>query len=83
MVAPRTFHFTITALTVDQGSSSRLERKETDLLERWHSMKFTELFSKAILLPMFVWRFHGCVFDYIHLSATGVAEIAESTHLIH
>ena len=24
------------------------------------------------------WRLHGCVLDYIHLSAIGVAEIAES-----
>jgi hypothetical protein len=24
---------------------------------------------------------HGCVLNFIHLSATGVAEIAESTHL--
>jgi hypothetical protein len=42
------------------------------------TLKVTELFSKAILLTMFV---YGCVLDFIHLSATGVAEIAESTHL--
>ena len=38
VVAPRHFHFTITALTVDRGSSSRAEIWQTDLLERWHPM---------------------------------------------
>ena len=38
VVAPRRFHFTITALTVDWGSSSRAEMLRTDLLERWHPM---------------------------------------------
>ena len=37
VVAPRHFHFTITALTFDQGSSSKAEIW-TDLLERWHPM---------------------------------------------
>jgi hypothetical protein len=36
IVAPRCFHFTITVLTVDQGSFSRAEIWRTDLLERWH-----------------------------------------------
>jgi hypothetical protein len=53
VVTARCFHFT-TTLTVDQGSSSRAEIWRTDLLEMWHSMTVTELFSKAILLPMFV-----------------------------
>ena len=45
-------------------------------------LKVTKLFSKAILLPMFVYRDCMAVFlDFIHLSATGVAEIAKSTHL--
>ena len=35
---PRSFHFTITTLTVDWGSSSRAEILQTDLLERWHPM---------------------------------------------
>jgi hypothetical protein len=46
------------------------------------TLKVTELFSKAILLSMFVYE--DCMaggLDFIHLSATGVAEIAESTHL--
>uniref|UniRef100_A0A673Y802 Uncharacterized protein n=1 Tax=Salmo trutta TaxID=8032 RepID=A0A673Y802_SALTR len=32
------FHFTITALTVDRGSSSRAKILLTDFLERWHPM---------------------------------------------
>ena len=28
-----------------------------------------------------LWRSHGCALNFKHLSATGVAEIAESTHL--
>ena len=36
VVAPRHFHFTITELTFDRGSSSRAEIWRTDLLERWH-----------------------------------------------
>jgi hypothetical protein len=38
VVAPRHFHFTITALTVDGGSSSRADIWQTDLLERWKSL---------------------------------------------
>jgi hypothetical protein len=38
VVAPRCFHFTITALTVDRRSFSRAYIWWTDLLERWHSM---------------------------------------------
>ena len=42
------------------------------------TLKVTELFSKAILLPVFVYGdcMAVCV---IHLSAMGVAEIAKST----
>jgi hypothetical protein len=56
-VAPRCFHLTITALTVDPGSSSRTYIWQTDLLESYGGamLKVTELFSKAILLPMFVY----------------------------
>jgi hypothetical protein len=44
-------------------------------------LKVTELYSKAIQLPMFVYGcVHGGVLNFIHLSATGVAEIAISTH---
>ena len=38
VVALRHFHFTITTLTVDRGSSSREEICQTGLLERWHPM---------------------------------------------
>jgi hypothetical protein len=39
-------------------------------------LKATELFSKAILLPtVCLWRLHGGVFNFIHLSAMGLAEI--------
>jgi hypothetical protein len=80
VVAPRHFHFTITALTVDWGSSSRAQIWWPDLFERWHPMMVPCLKSlcssvQATLLPMFVYV------DFIHLSAMGVAEIAESTHL--
>jgi hypothetical protein len=74
VVAPRRFHFTITALTVDQGSSSRADIWRADSYDG-ATLKVTELFSKAILLPMFLWRLHGCVFDFIHLSATRLAVI--------
>jgi hypothetical protein len=33
--APRRFHFTITAFTVDWGSSCRADILQTDLLESW------------------------------------------------
>jgi len=38
VVAPRRFHFTIIALTVDRGTSSRAEISRTDLWQRWHPM---------------------------------------------
>ena len=45
-------------------------------------LKVTELFSKGhSTANVCLWRLHGCVLNCIHLSATSVAEIAESTHL--
>jgi hypothetical protein len=46
-------------------------------------VKVTELFSKDILQPMFVYGdcMAVCLIFFIHLSATGVAEIVESTNL--
>ena len=38
VVTPRSFHFTITALTADRGRSSRAEIWWTDLLKRWHPL---------------------------------------------
>ena len=42
------------------------------------TLKVTEIFSKAILLPMFV---YGDVLNFIHVSAKGLTKIAESTNL--
>ena len=42
------------------------------------TLRVPELFSKANVC---LWRLHGGVLDFIHLSATGLAEIAESTNL--
>ena len=44
-------------------------------------LKVTELFNTAhSSANVCLWRLDGCVLDYIHLSAMGVAEIAESTN---
>jgi hypothetical protein len=83
VVAPRRFHFRITALTVDRDSFSKAEFWRTDLLERRHPMtvprwkSFSMGYSTA---NVWLWRLHGCVLDFIHQSAMGVAEIAESTN---
>ena len=46
------------------------------------TLKVTELFSTAhSTANVCQWRLHGCVLDFIHLSAMGVADIAESTYL--
>jgi hypothetical protein len=46
-------------------------------------LKITELFSKVSLLPMFVYGDCMAVCSiFIHLSSTGVAEIAKSTNLM-
>ena len=46
--------------------------------------KFAELSSSVRALHstdnVCLWRLYGCVLDFIHLSATGAAEIAEYTH---
>ena len=56
VVDPKSFHFTITALTVERASASRAEIWRTDLLKvasyDGATLKVTELFSKAILLTM-------------------------------
>jgi hypothetical protein len=45
-------------------------------------LKVTKLFSTGnSTANVCLWRLHGCVLDFIHLSATGVAEITESTNL--
>jgi hypothetical protein len=57
VVGPRCFHYTKTALTVDQGSSNRAEIWWTDLLEWWHPMTVPrwKSLSSSVLLPMFVY----------------------------
>ena len=87
ITAPRRFHFTITALTVDRGSSSRADIWETDLLERWHPMTVPRWKSLSSSVRLFYWQYlcmeiaRLCARIFIHLSATGVAEIVESTNL--
>jgi hypothetical protein len=46
------------------------------------TLKVTELFGKAIDCTANVcrWKLHACVLDFIHLSATCVADIAKSTN---
>ena len=60
VVALRHFHFSITALTIDWGSSSSAKKLTNWVVGKVASydcamLKVTELFSKAILLPMFVY----------------------------
>ena len=46
------------------------------------TLKVTEPFDTSYsTATVCLWRLHGGVLDFIHLSATGVAEIAESTNL--
>ena len=46
------------------------------------TLKVTDLFSTGhSTANACLWRLHGCVLDFIHLEATGVAEIAEFTDL--
>ena len=45
------------------------------------ALKVTELFSIGHSTANVCLCLHGCVLDFIQLSATGVAEIAKSTHL--
>jgi hypothetical protein len=45
-------------------------------------LKVTELLSKGhSIANVCLWRMHCCVLDFILLSATGVAEMAESMNL--
>ena len=56
VVAPRCFHFTITALTVERGSSSRVEIWRTDLLERWYPMTVPSWKSLSSSVRPFYWK---------------------------
>jgi hypothetical protein len=67
-------------LTVDRGSCSRAEIWLTDLLERWHPMtvpcwKSLSSSVRTLYCHACLWRLHGCVLNFILLSATDVAEI--------
>ena len=78
----RRFHFTITALTVDWGSSSRAEIWRTcwkgGILWRCH----VESHWAIQYGPFYCqWRLYGCVIHFINLSAMGVAEIAKYGYL--
>jgi hypothetical protein len=81
VVAPRRFHFTITALTVDWAAlAGQKLNKPTgwkgDILWLCHvESHFTSTANVCL------WKLHICVHDSITPSATGEAEIAESTHL--
>ena len=44
-------------------------------------LKVVELFSKAIV-PVVLRRLHDCMLNFVHLSATGMAKIAKSSHLM-
>ena len=80
VVSPRHFQITITALTVDRGSSSRTKKKTcwTGGILWWCTLKVTELFSYGhSTANVCHWRLHGCVLYFIHLSATGVGEIPD------
>jgi hypothetical protein len=61
VVAPRCFHFALTALTVYRVCS------------------FYGLTCSTANVCLY--RLHGCVLDFIHLSASGLAELAKSTNL--
>ena len=45
------------------------------------TLKVSELFRMGHSnASVCLWRLHGCVLDFMHLSATDVAQIATSTH---
>ena len=58
-------------------------REEKHKVERYRFKAHVHksVFFSTITVNVCLWRLHGCVLDFIYLSATDVAEIAESTHL--
>ena len=56
VVAPRHFHFIITTLTVDWGSSNRAHILRTDLLERWYPMTVPHWKSLSSSVRPFCWQ---------------------------
>ena len=79
----QTFHFTITALPVYRGSSSRAEIWQTDLLERWHPMTVPHWKSLSSSVRPFYFQCLSMETAWLcaQFYATGVAEIAQSTNL--
>ena len=78
VVAPRHFHFMITAPTALAGQTFVGKVASYD----GAMLKVTELFCKGhSTANVGLWRLHGCGLNFIHLSAAGVAEIAKSTNL--
>ena len=86
IVAPRRFRFTITALKL---TGAALAGQKFDELTCWkggirwrcHVESHWALKYKAhSTANVCLWRLHGCVLHFIHLSAMGVAEIAKSTN---
>ena len=83
------FHFTITAVTVDWGSSSRADIWPTDLLERWHPVTVPHwVKSLSSSVRPFYWQCLSmeiawlCVWFYAPVSNWWtVAEMSESTNL--
>jgi hypothetical protein len=76
----RRFHFTITAL--DRGSSSREEIGQNYLLERWRLYEALHWRILSSSVRPFCCRCLSMEIlyaNFIHLSATGMCEIAEST----
>ena len=85
-VAPTRFHFTMAALTVDRGSSSRAEIWGTDLLERCHPMMVPHWMSRSSSVRPFYCQCLSMAITWLCAQfytpeSNGVAEIAESTNL--
>ena len=86
VVVPRCFHFTITALTVDRGSSIRAEIWWTDLLERWHPMTVPHWKSLSSSVGPFYSQYLSMEIAWLGARfytpvKTCLAGIAKSTHL--
>ena len=80
-VAPRCFHFTIIAVTVDQDRYSTAEISQTDLwtqMASYGSAMFTEFLRITHSASVCLWRVHGYLIDFMHILAMGVAETLNS-----
>ena len=75
VVGLRCLHFTIRALTVDWGRSSRTEIAQTDLWQRWDPMTHS---TASVCLS----RLQGCVLTFNHLLAIGVPETTDRKRVV-